>query len=179
MNQMELRHNEISPKQYEWRNHWRIYRWTRQNGPITKEHHERWLESYQKDPSIKMFGVVNDDVNLGDSKQNLIVGTAGFTSIRPEHGSAEFSLLIDPDQQRKGYGKAALIRLFQHGFKEMRLHCIWGETFVNNPAYKLFQDLGMKTDGLLRQRYFKNGEYVDAYAISILAEEAKQQPWWN
>lgn len=160
----------ISPMQFLWRNHHNIYKWTRQNALLSQFEHDQWLEKIKSDPSIKMFGI--------EDGQNC-VGTAGLTSIRQDHGSAEFSLLIDPDKHGKGYGTAALIELLKYGFKHLRLNCIYGETFVGNPAIKMFRKLGMTEEGLMRQRYFKNGEYVDCIPISITRKEAEQQSWWR
>lgn len=162
---------EISPHQMEWRNDPRIHRWTRQNGLISEADQKKWLEKIANDPTIMMFGILTSyDENIG---------TMGLTSISHIHGTAEFSLLIDPDHQGKGYGKAALIELLKYGFKNLRLNLVWGETFVTNPAFEMFKKLGMKEEGRVRERYFKDGQYEDAYIVSILKQEAEVQPWWN
>jgi RimJ/RimL family protein N-acetyltransferase len=161
---------QIPDMHLEWRNRPSIYKWTRQNGILSQEEHERWLERIRTDRSTLMFGI---------KEGTEFIGCAGLTSISNDHGSAEFSLFIAPEHQKNGYGKDALIKLLRYGFKNLRLNSIWGETFEGNSALKLFKDLGMTEDGLLRKRYFKNGEYIDAHLISILIEEAKCQPWWN
>lgn len=163
--------SDISDSQMQWRNDPSIYRYTRQNGIISQADMDRWKERIKNDPSIKMFGI------LTPYEENC--GTCGLTSISPVHGTAEFSLLIGPEYQRNGYGKAALIELLKYGFKHLRLHLVFGETFVTNPAFEMFKKLGMKEEGRVRQRYFKDGNYEDAYIVSILKEEAVLQPWWN
>lgn len=161
---------ELSSKQLEWRNHPSIHAWTRQNGLISPEEHYRWLDKLEKDPSIMMFGILNEKEEIG---------TAGFTSISYIHGTAEFSLFIGPEYQSRGYGKAALQELFKYGFNHLRLNLIYGETFETNPALKIFTDLGMSIEGHLRQRYFKNGSYMDTKVISITQKEAKEQRWFT
>lgn len=163
-----------------WRNDPRISNFTRQNGLISTEQHQRWLQTHKQDSSIQMFGVewMNEESENRYTSYPM-VGVCGFTSIRLDHGSAEFSLYIAPAVHGQGFGEAALKELFRYGFHHLRLHCIWGESFVGNPALHLFDKLGMKRDGILRGRYFKNGEHRDAVAISILREEAKLCPWWN
>lgn len=162
---------EISKNQLSWRNSPEIYAWTRQNGLISEEDMKKWREKITQDSSIKMFGILTE--------MQEEIGTCGLTSLSQTHGSAEFSLFIDPAYHRRGLGQAALEELFRYGFKHLRLHCIWGETFEHNPALKLFLSLGMKVDGKLRERYFKSGSYTDAFTVSILKEEAKVQPWWS
>lgn len=170
---MKLVHltREISPEQREWRNDPAVYAFTRQNGLISQAHHERYWQSLQNDKSIEAFGVEN---NIGQA-----VGTTMLTSIRYEHGTAEFSLLIAPHFQKQGYGKAALIELLLYGFNHLRLQTIFGETFEFNPAYAMFLKLGFQYEGTLRQRYFKNGKHVDSKMVSITKQEALDQPWYS
>lgn len=157
----------IPPSQaFEWRNDSSLNHWTRQNGLISRAHHEAWLKNIEEDPSIEMFGIWADS--------DLFVGVAGLTSISLIHGTAEFSLYIASDYKRNGYGKAALKELLKYGFHHRRLNIIWGETFVGNPALKMFLNLGMKEEGRLRQRYFKNGKYVDSIMVSLTREEFDQ-----
>ena len=63
--------------------------------------------------------------------------------------------------QGQGLGKRALIKLLDHGFTTRNLHVIWGETFEGNPARKLFELLGMVSEGKRRQFYLKNNIYLD------------------
>lgn len=159
---------EISVNQLRWRNS--VNEWTRQNGILSTSDMYKWRDRLSRDSSTKMFGVLNDE---GEN-----VGTVGLSNISLIHGTAEFSILIGPEFQKKGYGKQALIELLKYGFKDLRLCCIYGETFEGNPALKMFLDVGFQQEGLLRSRYFKNGRYINSYSISILWNDAQQQEWW-
>jgi UDP-4-amino-4,6-dideoxy-N-acetyl-beta-L-altrosamine N-acetyltransferase len=167
---IRLTKNLNSENMFHWRNKAEIYNWTRQNGLISRAHHDAWFERIKTDPTIQMF-----TIESGDSD----IGVCGLTSISMEHGSAEFSLYIDPSLHKHGYGRAALIELLKYGFNHLRLNSIWGECFRGNHAMKMFTSLGMKTEGHVRERYFKNGEYLDAYIVSILVREAKDQSWFT
>jgi RimJ/RimL family protein N-acetyltransferase len=143
-------------------------------GKMVRSMNSKWRRGRKKlksDRSIQMFGILND--------KEMNIGTCGLTSIDLVHRSAEFSLLIAPDYHKNGYGRAALKQLLHYGFTHLGLHSIWGETFQGNPAFKLFLSLGMHDDGMLRERYFKNGRYLDAVAVSILDHEAAAQEWWE
>ncbi len=160
--------SELSDKQFEWRNHPSIYKFTRQNGLLTPGQHAEWLRHIERDRTIQMFGLRSN---------GAAVGTAGLTNISIQHGTAEFSLLIAPNFHRQGYGRAALIALLRYGFNHMRLHCIWGETFTTNPAFEMFKKLGFIEEGRVRQRYFKEGEYQDAFIVSMLRSEFMEKEW--
>lgn len=149
---------EISERQFEWRNDPRIYRWTRQNGPITRAHHEKWLALLPNRSDIKMFGIKDNDHQIG---------TCGLTSIDTTHRRAEFSCFIAPEYQGKGYGREALTALFNHGFKDMDLYKIYGETFYDNPALILFLKLGMRKEGLFAEEYYKDGRRIDCVRVGV------------
>jgi RimJ/RimL family protein N-acetyltransferase len=99
------------------------------------------------------------------------IGVAGLTSIDRHNRSAEFSLYIAPEHQKKAYGAKALELLLYHGFEDMGLNRIWGEVFAGNPAMHMFQKLGFKAEGCLRDTYWKHGEFIDSHMISMLARE--------
>jgi RimJ/RimL family protein N-acetyltransferase len=160
---------EIAPEAFNWRNDPKVFRWTRQQGLISYSDHLAWLDKITKDKSIMMFGVV---ATLGPA-QGKTVGQAGLTSIRQDHGSAEFSLLIGPEFQGQGYGRATLKELLLYGFDHLRLNTIYGETLVGNPALKMFESLGLTVEGLLKARYFKDGAYQDSIPVSIRKWELK------
>jgi RimJ/RimL family protein N-acetyltransferase len=173
----------LHPKQMDWRNDIRIRQWTRQCELLTPYDHQRWLASLQGNDQVKMFGVLvnyQSEVPIAGKffrKEPEIVGCAGLTSLRAIHRTAEFSLFIAPEHQRKGYGKEALKELLCYGFRVLDLRVIYGETFDGNPAWKMFQNLGFQEEGLLRARYYKFGKIVDCTAFSMLREEFEKQPW--
>lgn len=150
-----------------WRNDPSIWRWTRQNDLITTADQVAWFERQGHDPAVKMYSIWSPS---GDSPPKT-AGVCGLTSINLTNRNAEFSLYIAPEAQGGGLGSAALITLFYHGFKNMGLKQIWGETFENNPAQKIFTDIGMKQDGKRRKFYWKDGKLWDALLFSIFSDE--------
>lgn len=148
-----------------WRNDIAIRRWSRQSDLISETDQKKWFAKQNDDPSTLMY-VVTDT-----NKTNH--GVVGFSSYSPVHRSAEFSIYIRPDHQKNGVGKQAMKTLLDHGFKNLNLHSIWGESFFGNPAMKLFRGLGFQDEGLRRQCYFKDGKYHDCHVFSILESEWK------
>lgn len=151
-----------------WRNDSEIYKWCRQSDCISDVAQERWFERQAADQSIKMYWI---ESVLGGER----VGVCGLTSIDKDNRRAEFSLYIAPKEQKKGYARAALKTLLGHAFRNLGLHLVWGESFEGNPALKLFSALGFREEGMRREFYFKDGEWVDAHLFSILESEWKQQ----
>lgn len=153
----------ISKKARSWRNEPEINRWCRQYTDLTAYDHRAWLTSLREDRTLRMFTVV--------SRTGTDVGVCGLTSINHVNQSAEFSLYIAPGQQGKGLGRAALETLITHGFGALNLHRIFGEVFDGNPAMALFEKIGFKREGTLRQSYFREGRFIDSHMVSILRSE--------
>ena len=145
-----------------WRNDHRIWRWCRQNDQISDLSQSMWFESQNNDSKIHMYKITS----LGEP-----VGVCGFTSHDYINRSAEFSLYIDPENHGKGLGKNSLKTLVCHGFRNLNLHSIWGETYEGNPAFKMFIDLGFTHDGTRRESYFRDGRFIDSEMVSVLESE--------
>lgn len=161
-----IRRDEL-PKLREWRNDWEIWKWCRQHDLIDEQRHVAWFERQSADPSISMFAIRS---GLG-----ALLGVCGLTSIDLTNRHAEFSLYIGPEHQRRGHAKAALLTLFDHGFLNLNLNLIWGETFEGNPAASLFEKIGMQKEGVRRQFYYRNGRYLDATLFSVTRAEWEEK----
>ena len=102
-------------------------------------------------------------------KGDEIVGLIGYDELNSLNRSARLSLLIDPDEHRKGYGPEA-VRLFcTYLFRMRGLNKVWA--YVSALDERTIDDLetvGFQRDGTLRQHHFFDAEYYDVYIYSIL-----------
>jgi len=152
---------------FESRNDYSVWKWCRQPSLISNVSHKAWYEWQAKDPNTKMFVIKAPMMD--------VAGVCGLTSIDWVNRRAEFSLYITPYCRRKGHATAALKTLFSHGFSDLNMHSIWGETFEGNPALDIFINAGMVFEGVRRDFYFKDGKYLDAHMISVKETEWKSQ----
>lgn len=159
--------SKIPHEALEWRNDKNIYKWCRQFTLLSEVDHENWLKKIEIDPTIKMFGIY---IDLG-IKLYTPIGVCGLTSINLINRNAEFSLYIASKYQGAGLGYEALETLLAHGFYDYNLKRIWGEMYDNNPAEKMFLNIGLKKEGTLRNSYFRDGKYIDSHIFSILDNE--------
>jgi len=147
------------------RNFSEIRDWCRQAGLIDDIQQANWYKKISSDPTIRMYGIC-------EYADDAPVGICGLTDIDHVNQRAEFSCYIFPQFQKCGYAFNALRSLFKHGFDDLNLVMIWGETFEGNHAYKLFTEkLHMKHEGTRRNFYFKNGQFIDAHLVSISRNE--------
>lgn len=165
---------EIPIMALQWRNDPAIWKWCRQNSLLTKNDQYEWEHKIENDPKIKMFGIMKKEYCPDGLPTGFItydVGVCGFTSIDRTNQSAEFSLYIAPQFQRKGFAKDALFILLQHGFQDLNLNRVWGESFDGNPAQTLFKKLGMHLEGTLKEAYFRSGQFIHSHIWAITRKE--------
>jgi UDP-4-amino-4,6-dideoxy-N-acetyl-beta-L-altrosamine N-acetyltransferase len=156
------------PQIRHWRNDYRIWQWCRQHDFISDVEHEDWFRRQSSDPNIKMYKII-----AVTETKSAMIGVCGLTDIDLVNRRAEFSLYIAPNLQGKGFGRAGLTCLLTHGFSNLGLNVIWGESFDNNPAIRIFQKLGFVKEGTRRDFYFRDGKFVDAHLYSMRASEWK------
>lgn len=154
------------PMMREWRNNPVIWKWCRQNDLISEYDQQVWYRHISEDPKIKMY-LIRREEKYRDSSIFPPIGVCGLTDINKDHRRAEFSLYIAEEFQKLGYGMKTLKTLFTHGFENLGLNTIWGETFDGNHAAKMFEKLGMIKEGTRRNFYFKGGRFIDAHLYSI------------
>lgn len=148
------------------RNDLRVWSWTRQDDLLMVENHKKWFESLHNSKTNKMYAVMTND------GRKEIVGVCGLTDIRWTARNAEFSLYIDPELHGKGFGTKALQVLLKYAFEQQNMYLIYGEAFADNVvACHVYEKIGFKKEGLMRNRYYRNGKYHDSIPLSITREE--------
>ena len=154
-----------------WRNEYPIRRWCRQYDLIDDINQKKWFEQINSDTSVSMFGIYLPDIT------GAPLGVCGLTSIDKHNRKAEFSLYIEPHSHNQGYGEQALKTLICHGFANLNLNRIWGETFEGNPGIRLYQKLGFVREGTLKETYFKAGRMIDSSIWAITRTEFGVKDW--
>ena len=149
----------------QWRNNSEIRKRCREFKLINPTKQEQWYEDLTQDYNEIMFSI---EIN-----HNQLIGCCGLCYIDWHVREAEVSIYIGSSKhQNKGYATDALFTLVDYGFQEVNLHRIWAEIYeFNIPSIKLFEKVGFKREGQLRENYFVDGRYWDSYRYSILENE--------
>lgn len=158
-----------------YRNHPDIMRWCRQYRMLSYHDQQEWYRKINESDRVEMYAVCGRKETGDVDSKPVIIGVCGLTSIDLINRRAEFSLYIGKEHQNHGYARHALIELFKHGFNNLNLNLIWGETIEGNPAIKLFKKIGMFKEGTRRQFYYKDGRYKNAELYSITKDEFNEQ----
>lgn len=102
-----------------------------------------------------------------------LIGSAALREIGSEHRQGELAFWIGTDWWGSGYGTEAAWEVVRFGLEEMELNRIYAYALARSPASsKVLSALGMKQEGVLRQRIRKWGAFEDVSIYAILLEEA-------
>ncbi len=96
------------------------------------------------------------------------VGFVELVSIDPRHRNAEFTIIIHPDFQGKGYAYTATRLAMDYAFSVINLHklYLYVDT-TNEKAIHIYEKAGFQMEGVTQEMFFVNGTYHDAAVMCI------------
>lgn len=150
----------------EWLLRPEVYRFMHFNSPITLESTLKWHEKNVNDKSrcdILFLTIDNKPVAMG-----------GLTKINSRTKNAELYIFVNPDEGGKNYGTESTYLLCEYGFRVLKLHKIY--LFVNAgniAARKVYEKVGFKVEGILREETIFEGAYEDRFFYGMLSSELK------
>lgn len=91
-----------------------------------------------------------------------VVAMTGLTDINTNYGLCEFYIMVNPNLQSKGYGFKSTVYTVNHAFLNYNINKVFLYSNANNEkANKLYEKVGFKLEGTLKEHRFKNGKFVD------------------
>jgi RimJ/RimL family protein N-acetyltransferase len=149
-----------------WVNDPEVARLVNRVAPVTAPEQRDWFQRVATDPHQVIFAI---EV-LADASH---IGNCGLKGIDARARKAELWMYLgDRNVWGHGFGTEACRALCRYGFERMNLHRIHLYTpAYNQRAVALYQRVGFKTEGLLRQEVFQEGCYHDAVVMGLLRQE--------
>jgi len=131
--------------------------------PVSEAEQLKWFEHQERSRDVLRCIVALKE----DGKA---IGTIILSDIDQKNATGHIHIKMSKDGGRgKGYGTDAVNTMVQYAFEELRLNCIYANILSYNEAsIKLFERCGFKRDGVLRQRVYKKGKFIDLLAYSRL-----------
>ena len=102
------------------------------------------------------------------------IGRVYISRIDPHSDSMDITriYIADEELRGKGYGEEALRRILEHAFIAMHMERVTLDHFLKNkPAAALYEKVGFKDEGILRNAAKKNGRYYDLQLKSMLRND--------
>lgn len=153
----------------DWRNNEDFRKYFREYREINTDMQEKWFkDKVMNDMSTMMFSIkrVSDD---------KLLGCCGLCYINWIHRNADLSLYIGNDESyidEEGYALESCLLLFKHAFYQLGLNKIWTEIYeFDEQKKKLYTNIGLKIDGILREDYFYNGQWWNTIILSIIKKD--------
>jgi RimJ/RimL family protein N-acetyltransferase len=131
----------------------------------SREQHQQYLHSQD----CQYFIFHNDETEAA-------IGYAILSGLTSPHGSICLVRIVmaKPGQ---GYGKQAVRLLLDWVFTECKAHRFWLDVFEDNHrARHVYQSVGFREEGLLREVAKQQDKYASQVIMSILEQEYFQQP---
>jgi RimJ/RimL family protein N-acetyltransferase len=140
--------------------------------PYSEDQARGWIAAHTGQSATGkeiVFGVVTrEDAQL--------IGAVGLREIDTEHSQAELGFWIAVQAWGKGYATEATRQVIRYAFEELKPNRVYAHHMVRNPASgKVLEKLGMKREGLLRQRVRKWGVFEDVVLMAILHDDWRQR----
>lgn len=107
------------------------------------------------------------------NEDGTYIGNARLAQIDAVNRVAGYGRLIGhPDYRGKGYGTEALVLLMRYAFHHLGLNRVQGGPIIGNDrSIRSNEKAGMTIEGIMRQRFWKNGTFYDARLVSMLRED--------
>ncbi len=134
--------------------------------PVSEAEQLKWFEHQERSRDVLRCIVALQE----DGKA---IGTIILSDIDQKNATGHIHIKMAKDGGRgKGYGTDAVNTMVQYAFEELRLNCIYANILSYNEAsIKLFERCGFKKDGVLRQRVYKKGKFIDMLAYSKIISD--------
>ena len=136
----------------------------------SKRYMEQWLQEASTRNPWRDGHLV---MAVAEKETNDFLGIARLKDIILPHNRAEVGISIyDPEKRGKGYGTDAMLVLLGVGFNILGLHSIYLDTMEDNEwAIHVFEKIGFKHVGILRETEFIDGKRKGLLIMDILREE--------
>jgi [ribosomal protein S5]-alanine N-acetyltransferase len=135
---------------------------------VSSETEKRWIEQAIKDHEdgkILRFAITINEVHT-------IVGMITISEIDYVNRSCSYSNILQDDLRGKGIALPARIKVFRYVYDELGMNRIEGRILESNTDSRKFAEkFGMKLEGILRDKIYKNGKFQNLLIYSILREE--------
>lgn len=110
-----------------------------------------------------------------DKDSGHLIGTIGYMSYDTDNSSTELGYSLAHWKWNQGLMTEALKRVIDYTFDATNINRIEAQHETENPASgRVMEKCGMKKEGILRQRLYNKGRFVDVCLYSILRSEYKK-----
>ncbi|MCD5324643.1 MULTISPECIES: GNAT family N-acetyltransferase [Pontibacillus] len=150
-----------------------LHRW--QNDTTVHTNMSTSIDLYSMEDVEKFYERMKDSRSyiIVEKESDKEIGSITLVRENNQQQNAEFLLLIgEKEYWGNGYGKEALLLFLNFVFMELNLHRISLKVFsFNEKAKGMYERMGFKVEGQLREAFFRNGKWHDLFIMGMLQDE--------
>lgn len=137
--------------------------------PTTLKELRNFYNKVAKSRTDLMFAII-------DKKNNLHIGNIKLGSINWVHRFADLGIMIgDKKYWGSGYGQDACKLLLAYAFERLNLNkVILGVYVIHKSAIRVYQKVGFKIEGKIRNLFNIGGRLIDKIIMGISQKEFKK-----
>jgi ribosomal-protein-alanine N-acetyltransferase len=136
--------------------------WTAQKHISEAKEYVRYMTKRYRDDLPSSWGII-------DKESGRLVGTIGYMAFSEENASVEIGYSLARWLWGKGLATEALRAVIDYTFEAMDINRIEAQhELTNSSSGRVMEKCGMKKEGVLRQRLYNKGKYVDVALYAIL-----------
>lgn len=129
-----------------------------------REKVERWSLNYE---SGSYFHWVIEWKETGE-----LIGTINLGNVEESCEMSDTCYMLSPKFWNQGIMTEVLKAVLNYAFDEIKLNRVQAEVFAGNDASSsVLKKCGMTLEGVARQKYYKNGTFIDTALWAIIAKD--------
>ena len=134
----------------------------------TLDEAEKWIE--QRQQALATGSGIS--WSIFEKEHNKIIGTCAFFARNQAFRSAVCGYELSPDYWGKGLMHEAMEGMLGYGFESLLFNRVVAGTATENlRSATMLERLGFQREGVLRQHWFWNNAFHDAYSYALLAQD--------
>lgn len=108
---------------------------------------------------------------IAEPESGEIAGFAILRGLASSHRSIRLQRIVVAEP-KQGVGRFMLAGILDYVFRELRAHRLWLDVFETNlRALHVYESVGFRREGVLREAIFRDGEYHTQILMSMLDRE--------
>ncbi|MDO8523329.1 MAG: GNAT family protein [bacterium] len=129
---------------------------------FTRSEELKFIKKILKSKNDRVFSIFR----RSDGKY---IGQCAINQISPQNKLGRFGIFITKENWGNGFAEEAIGHLLHIAFSKLKLHKVWGVCWVTNKkAWHIYQKLGFKKEGILKDEYYWHGRYHDLIRMTVI-----------
>ena len=143
---------------------------------FSREQIDEWAATIADHPGRYDWAITSAAERDGRLVSDEMIGEIVLNDLDARARSANIRLVLLPNYRGRGYGRDAIFEVLSWAFSQsedgLDLHRVSLDVLGINPrAQMLYESLGFRIEGRLREVYLDGGVYSDAIPMGILEDE--------